>query len=141
MKYNTIKNLLGILGVLLFIQFWLGMVINLFANIPDSTPLSFFGYSGGLEVLAHISNGILILIVSVILLPYSIKLTGSNFSRLSIIGSIFIVAAIISGFTFILLGMNNSFSIAMAMTFLSIYTVYFFEFYLVGRAEVADLKN
>lgn len=141
MNYNTAKNLLGVLGVLLFVQFWLGMVINLFVNVPDSTPLSFLSYSGGLYVLGHISNGILILIVSFILLPYSIKLTGSNFSRLSIIGSAFIVAAIILGFTFILGGMNDSFSIAMAMTFLSIYTVYFLEFYLVGRAEVADFKR
>ena len=141
MNYNTAKNLLGVLAILLFIQFWLGMVINLFASIPTLTPLNFFAYSGGREVLAHISNGVLILIVSLTLLPHSIRLSGSNFSRLSIIGSIFAVAAIILGFTFILGGMDNSFSIAMAMAFLSIYTVYFFEFYLVGRSEAVDLKN
>jgi len=140
MKYNTIKNLLGVLGVLLFAQFWLGMVINLFLSVPASAPLSFFGYSGGLEVLTHISNGILILIISIILLFYIIRFTGSNFTLLSVIGTVFIVAAIVSGFTFILQGMNDGFSMAMAMAFISIYTVYFLEFYLVGRAEVENIK-
>ena len=49
-------------GVLLFIQYWLGMVINLFAMIPDNSPLNFLSYTGGFEVLAHIDNGFLILI-------------------------------------------------------------------------------
>jgi len=37
---------------------------------------------------------------------------------------------------FLLGGQNNSFSIAMAMSFISVYTIYFYEFYMAaGRAE------
>ena len=62
-NYDTLKKLIIIVGVLLFIQYWLGMVINLFTTIPINSPLNFLGYSGGLEVLAHILNGFLILAV------------------------------------------------------------------------------
>ena len=83
-NYKILKKWIVIVGILLFIQYWLGMVINLFATIPKTNPLSFLAYSGGYEVLIHIANGLLILIVSSIIILYSIKLTNSIFSKLSI---------------------------------------------------------
>lgn len=138
-SYKTLKKWIIFVGILLFIQYWLGMVINLFVTIPKTDQLSFLSYSGGYEVLIHIANGFLILIVSSIIILYCIKLTNSYFSRLSILATLFIISAISTGFLFILDGMNNSFSIAMAMIFISTYTLYFYEFYLVSK--VPNLKK
>ncbi len=132
-SYDALKNWTIVVGILLFIQYWLGMVINLFSNVPDSNPLNFFSYSSGIEVLAHITNGILIVVVSLIVILYCIKLTNSLFSKISIIGTIFVISAIISGFIFILKGMDNSFSIAMAMIFISVYSLYFYEYHLISK--------
>lgn len=136
MNYNyiTLKKMIITIGVLLFIQYWLGMVINLFIDIPKIDPVNFLVYSGGLEVLAHILNGVLILFMSVLIAYYSVKLTNSIFSKLSTFGILFVVSAIAAGVLFILEGMDNSFSIAMAMIFISIYSLYFYEFYLIGKA-------
>jgi len=46
------------------------------------------------------------------------------------------VVAVIGGVIFILEGLDNSFSMAMAMSFISVYTSYFYEFYIIGKAEV-----
>ncbi len=141
MEYKSFKNLIIIVGVLLFIQYWLGMTINLFAMIPETAPLNFLSYSGGFEVISHMINGFLILIISLIIIYYSIKLTNSVFSKLSIVSTLFVVSAIITGFIFILEGMNNSFSIAMAMIFIFTYTIYFYEFYLIVKLEANSIKN
>jgi hypothetical protein len=132
-SYKTLKKLIIVAGILLFVQYWLGMVINLFAMIPNSSPLTFLSYSGGFEVLAHIINGFLILIISLIIILYSTKLKNSYFNKLSILGTLFVISGIIMGLIFILGGMNDSFSIAMAMIFLTIYSLYFYEFHLVSR--------
>lgn len=134
MEFKTFKILITVAGILLFIQYGLGMVINLFAEIPAETPLDFLGYFGGVEVLVHIINGILILVVGLVILAYSIKI-NSLFSWLSLISVVFVAFAVIFGVIFITGGMNDSFSIAMAMSFISIYTLYFYEFYLTGKGE------
>ncbi|MGZ4920382.1 MAG: hypothetical protein ACXV4C_07290 [Halobacteriota archaeon] len=46
-------------------QYGPGRAVNLFAAIPPDTPLAFFSYSEGTEVLAHMVNGSLILIIAV----------------------------------------------------------------------------
>ena len=45
--------------------------------IPDNFPLNFLSYTGGFEVLAHIDNGFLILIVSFTIILYSLRLSKS----------------------------------------------------------------
>ena len=139
-NYDTLKKLIIIVGVLLFIQYWLGMVINLFTTIPINSPLNFLGYSGGLEVLAHILNGFLILAVSFLIIIYSIKITRSFLSKLSLLASLFVVSGITMGLIFTLGGLNNSFSIAMAMIFISTYSLYFYEFYLVMMDHKKKIK-
>ena len=74
MDYLSHKKLITISIVLLFIQFWLGMSLNLFVDIPRDTFLNFFGYSGGIEVLAHIVNGFLILAVSLAILRQKVAM-------------------------------------------------------------------
>ena len=47
MGFKAFKILLGIESILLFVQFWLGMSINLFVSMPLYTPQDFSGYAGG----------------------------------------------------------------------------------------------
>lgn len=121
---------------MLFIQYWLGMSINLFIEIPLKTPLNFFDYSGSVEVLVHIANGILIFAVALAMLAYLLKQKGTLFSKLSVLAAAFVAIAIAGGLMFLLMGQDNSFSMAMAMSFISVYSIYFYEFYMAGRAEV-----
>jgi hypothetical protein len=109
--------------------------------IPETTPFNFLSYTGGFEVIAYINNGFLILIVSIIIILFSVRLTNSIFSKLSIIATIFVASAITTGLFFILQGMDDSFSIAMAMIFIFTYTLYFYMFYLIGRAEAINSKK
>jgi hypothetical protein len=59
--FQIFKIVLGVEVVLLFIQFWLGVSINLFVKLPLNTAQDFSSYYGGTEVLAHIINGIQVL--------------------------------------------------------------------------------
>ncbi len=135
MDSDVFKKLFVVEAILLFVQFWLGMSINLFIIVPLGSALNFLHYSGGVEVLAHIVNGVLVLAFAGVILAYGFKLKNTLISRLSVLGLIFVVVTVATGFTFALRSQDNSFSMAMAMSFLSIYTVYFSEFYLVGRMK------
>jgi riboflavin transporter FmnP len=89
------------------------MSLNLFVD--------FFGYSGGIEVLAHIVNGFLILVVSLAVLRQKV-------ARLPFLATLFVAAAIVAGFVYILNTYDiPSYSMAMAMSFIIAYTVFFYE--------------
>ena len=133
MYSKVFKIMLTVECVLLFIQFWLGMSVNLFVIVPLSSAFSFSSYSGGYEVFAHLVNGVLVLAISGLILSYGFRLESRFISALSSLAVVFTVIAAATGATFALEGQNNSLSMAMAMSFLIIYTVYFSEFYLVGR--------
>jgi glucan phosphoethanolaminetransferase (alkaline phosphatase superfamily) len=93
--------------------------------------LDFFSYSGGVEVLAHIVNGFLVIAFALLIIASSIRLKDSFISKLSLLAIVFVVSAIITGFLYVLGGQNDSFSIAMAMSFIFVYTVYFSELYFI----------
>jgi len=135
--FETYKNILLVIVILLFVQFWLGMVTNLFITLPSAAKVISLNYSGSPEVLTHIFNGILVVASAGALIIYGTKLKIALISKLSIIALVFVIIAVINGFTFAFYGQNNSYSIGMAMSFLIIYTVYFIEFYLIGKAIVA----
>ena len=121
MDYLSHKKLITTSIVLLFIQFWLGISLNLFVDIPRDTFLNFFGYSGGIEVLAHIVNGFLILAISLATLRQKV-------ARLSFLATLFVAAAIVTGFVYILNTYDTpSYSMAMAMSFIIAYTIFFYE--------------
>ena len=133
MGFKFFKILVGVEIVLLFIQFWLGMSINLSVKLPLYTALSFSSYSGGTEVLAHIINGILILGVAGVILSYGYRLKRPHISALSAPGAVFAVVAVATGATFALRGQDDSLSLTMAMSFIIIYTIYLSQFYLSQR--------
>ena len=117
----TYKKLITFVIALLFIQFWLGMSLNLFVDIPRDTFLNFFSYYGGIEVLAHIVNGFLILAVSLAILRQKV-------ARLSFLAILFVATAIVAGFVYILNTYDIPYySMAMAMSFIIAYTVFFYE--------------
>ena len=140
MNFDSFKKILIIGGILLFIQYWLGMVVNLFVEIPTQNQLNFLSYSGGIEVFVHIVNGVLILVIGLITILISFRLTNKLFSRLSLVAILFVAAAITSGVIYIIGGFDNSFSMAMAMSFISTFTLYFYIYYLVGKTGNSNFQ-
>ena len=138
MIFNTLRKLIIAVCVLLFAQYWLGMVANLFITIPFDSPLNFFNYFDGVEVLAHIMNGILILGLALVIIVFSYKTGDSLLHWLSTLSLAFVTLAVVMGFVFMLRGQEDSFSMAMAMSFIFIYTTYFSELILLWRIRIPD---
>jgi hypothetical protein len=136
--YGTVRKLIAVAGILLFTQYLLGMGINLFASIPQQTAFNFFGYAGGVEVLAHIVIGSRILVVALAILASSIKLNNAFLSTLSFLALALIVGAVGDGTLFTLLGQQDTYSMAMAIGFVSAFIVYFFEVIEVGRPQTSE---
>ncbi len=137
MSSKIFRILLTVEIILLSIQYWLGMSINLFVLLPLTSAQNFAGYSGGNEVLAHIINGVLILAFAGLILSYGSRLKNSLISVLSIIALIFTIVAVSVGLTFALSLRDDSLSMAMAVSFLIVFIAYFSEFYLVGKKDAA----
>lgn len=135
MDFKVFKILLAIQIILLFAQFWLGMSINLFVSVPKLTPFSFSGYSGGSEVLVHIVTGIAILLIAALILSYSIRLKSKLLSAISTAALVFAFTAPAAGYTFVLKGQNDGYSMAMAMSFLIAFTLYLACFFLIDRLQ------
>lgn len=137
MDHRTVRELIAVVGILLFTEYLIGMGINLFVTIPQQTAFSFFGYTGGVEVLAHIAIGIVIVIVALAILASSIKLNNAFLSTLSLLALALIVGAVGDGALFMLLGLQNTYSMAMAMSFVLALIVYLFEVIEVGKPQVS----
>jgi hypothetical protein len=135
MGFKLFKILLCVEAILLFIQFYLGMNINLFIAVPLYTAQHFSSYNGGAEVLAHIVNGIIILALAGIILSYGSRLRNPWVFALSAVALGFAVVAVATGATFAFSMQDDSLSLAMAMSFIITYTVYLVEFYLVDKLQ------
>ena len=140
MNFEILSKLIIIELFLLFVQFGFGMWNNLFALIPLKAPFSFFVYSGGLEVLAHITNGALILILGFTIIWFSYKTKNSLAFKLSALAIVFIISAIANGVLFLeiflipaLYNIDNYFSLTMAISFLAVFTVLFSELYVIKK--------
>ena len=81
MDYGTVRKLIAVAVILLFIEYLIGVEINLFVAIPQQTAFSFFGYTGGVEVLAHMTTGIMIVIVALAILCLVSSSTTPFFPR------------------------------------------------------------
>jgi len=133
MDFKAFEILLAAEVVLLFIQFWLGVAINLFVSIPLLSPFNFSSYSGGSEVLAHIVNGILVIVLAALLLIYSVRLKSIFISALSTAALAFVIVASERGMAYALVGHDNIYSLEMAISFLVAYTIYLAMFYVAER--------
>jgi len=137
MDFRVLKILLAAEIVLLFIQFWLGMTINLFVSLPMNTPFNFSAYSGGYEFLAHVITGLSVLLIAGVILSYGSRLKNNFVSGLAIAALVFAFIAPATGYAFALGGQDNSLSMAMAMSFLIVYTIYLSEFFMIQRIQTA----
>ncbi len=120
MGYYILRVLVTVEIVLLFIQFWLGLSVNLFAVIPTFTPFNFSNYVGGTEVLAHIINGLLILALAGFILSYGYRLTKSVSWKV-VLSIVFAATALTAGFNcfnYVLEEQTQFLSMTMAVSFL-----------------------
>ena len=107
-------------------------------TISNSTPFDFLSYDEGVILLAHILNAFLILIIGSYI-AYIISRDGGKWPNIqSLLTGIFVVVALIAGFVFVLAGQDDSFSMTMAMSFISVFTVYFAMIYQIGKMEGAE---
>ncbi len=141
-NYDFLKKILIGVIALLFVQYLMGMGLNLFVSIPTEEPLAFFSYADGAEALAHIINGLLILSLSSFIIGYSVlKVKSNTILGLSILGVTFTLISLITGFLFFLQGQNDSFSAGMALGFISVFTTFFSEIYALRRLEYRVLGS
>jgi predicted Abi (CAAX) family protease len=142
MKFEVLSKLIIIELFLLFFQFGLGMWNNLFALISLKAPFGFFVYSGGIEVLAHITDGVLILALGFTIIWLSYKARNSLVLKLSVLAVVFIISAIANGILFLVIflfpalyNIDNYFSLTMALSFLAAFAVLFSELYIIKKVE------
>ena len=142
MNFEMLSKLVIVQLFLLFFQFGLGMWNNLYALISLKAPFSFFVYSGGLEVLAHITDGVLILALGFTIVWISSKTKNSIALKLSVLAVVFTLSAIVNGILFLVIflfpalySIDNYFSMAMATSFLAAFTVLFSELHTIEKLE------
>ena len=114
------RRLSRIIVGLLILQFILGMLSNLFVQIPKVEPWLLFHQFG--PILLHSVNALCLLIFSIIFLVQERKLRRN--AKLAIVGTASIVLAFASGVVFVTAGQNNTFSFAMALGFITAFMVY-----------------
>ena len=103
------KILVGLLGL----QFILGMLANLYSNIPKNHPYEVFGHFG--YILIHSLNAILLLVLAIAFLWLAIK--EKIHLTAAIWGLIGIIVAFISGHLFVST-QQNIYSLIMSLGFI-----------------------
>jgi len=133
MGSEAFKIILGLEVLLLFIQFWLGMYVNLFVNLPLYRAQDFSSYAGGQYVIAHIAVGVSILLLAGLILSYGSRLKKLQVNLLATFGVAFVILAPLTGATFLFRDQDNVLSMAMAINFLLAFTVYLAIFYFADK--------
>lgn len=118
-KYGRLSMTLGMLTMLLGIQFLLGMYINLYITLPAATH-SFAGYiTANGVVAAHIFLAFIIVVFDFFAFFMAIHARIGNMYILSLLLSLVsIVISGVSGMIFLMGGQSNTYSFAMALFFL-----------------------
>jgi len=142
---------LAVIMVLLFIQFIIGIFINLYVSFPPLNSISHIAPAAFpsnyitvmfhmMPVMFHMMLGFLILIVSFIMLLLSIKIQNSKLVLSSGISFIFVIIAGVSGFLF-LFNEYNLYSLIMAVSFIIIVMSEFYYLYTLKLITVSSSKN
>lgn len=151
-KLHRIRNTGIVFLALIGLQFWLGMSINLEVNLPVkhlSAFSSLFYYAGHFGfVLAHVTNGFLLLVFSLLYLVFAFKSSIGPLKIISIIGTASVIGAISLGILFLMSGQFFGWSIGMAMSAVSALIVYSLGFYFIGieygrriNSDVSVIRN
>ncbi len=140
-RIALLRGFLGVILALLFLQFLMGMWLNLFATFPSFFVGSSYGMmgssmsfmmSGGMSILmAHMLSGYVLGILAILVLGISIYSRNTTFVALSVAGLGFIILSGIAGLSFMFSGFQgNLLSYLMALGFISSLAIYFFELYV-----------
>jgi peptidoglycan biosynthesis protein MviN/MurJ (putative lipid II flippase) len=135
-KLHRIRNTGIVFLALIGLQFWLGMSINLEVDLPVkhlSAFSSLFYYASHFGfVLAHVINGFLLLVFSLLYLVLAFKSNIETLKIISILGTASVIGAITLGILFHMSGQFFGWSIGMAMSAVSALIVYSLGFYFIG---------
>ncbi|MDG6909579.1 MAG: hypothetical protein JRN08_04335 [Nitrososphaerota archaeon] len=118
---------------LLFLQFALGMWVNLYASIPQLAPgYGMMGimfavmYSASAPVLMlHMMLGWLMAAGALVVFVLSLLHGKSSVIDLSAVGLVSVLLAGLGGMYFLFSGGNNAYSYLMALAFVSAFSAYF----------------
>jgi len=142
MALSLLSKLIIIELFCLFVQFGFGMISNLFADIPLGAPFNFLVYADGLAVLAHIVNGSIILFLGSAIMWFSYKAKNPLTLKLSAFAVVFTISAIANGILFLVIflipalyNVDNYFSLAMALSFIAVFTILFSELYVIKKTD------
>ena len=134
MGFKALKILIAVEILLLFIQFWLGMYLNLFAEMPLNQDQNLSSYSG-LEVSLHIAVGVSVLVFAGLILSYGSRFRRLQITVLSAFGLVFATLAPLAGATFLFKDQDHVLSMAMAASFLIAFALYLSLFYLIEKLQ------
>jgi hypothetical protein len=133
-KYSFAYLGIALIMVLLFIQFILGIYVNLYVPFPPLNRVSHLGPgsfpSNYVVVMFHMMLGFLILIVSFIMLLLSAKIGNGKLMAAAAISFVFVIVAGVSGFLF-LFQEKNLYSLIMAVSFIVIVMSEFYYLYTI----------
>jgi len=131
-----LRNTTVIFLILITLQFWLGMSINLELNLPVKhlppiSSLIYYASHFGF-ILVHVLNGSLLLVVSFLYLFSAVISNFKSLKVIGVIGTVSVVGAVINGILFLMSGQFFGWSIGMAMSAVSALLTYSVGLYFIG---------
>ncbi|EQB73082.1 MAG: hypothetical protein M1462_07710 [Candidatus Thermoplasmatota archaeon] len=137
-KYSFAYLGITVIMALLFMQFIMGMYINLYVSFPPMNSITHMGPhnfpSNYIVVMFHMMLGFLILVVSFIMVLLSLRIRNSKLVISSFLSFFFVIVAGISGFLF-LFNEKNLYSLLMAISFIIIVLSEFYYLYVIKVTE------
>jgi hypothetical protein len=141
-QLKTLRNLVGLILGLLYVQYELGMETNL--SNPPSLPaiqpfsiLKIYQYLGDIHVgplaMVHATNGLLLFSISLAIVYLSLRTHIRGIEVFACAGPAALVFTMISGLTFVLSGFQNGGTFGMAHGFIAVFTIYAVELYFVAK--------
>src|SRR6266496_2205443 len=104
---------------LLVLQFALGMLANMYVELPQDKPWEVFHQFG--FVTLHAVNGVLLLVLGAIFMVQALK--AHERQRGGVVGFLSMVVAVVCGELFVFSG-NDVYSFGMALSFLGAFVTY-----------------
>jgi hypothetical protein len=141
-QLKTLRNVLGIVLGLLYLQYELGMETNL-SNPPALSPIQSFSIPKIFQYLAaipvgplaevHASNGLLLFSLSLLVAYLSLRTHIRSIQIFGCAAPAALVFTMVSGLTFVLSGFQNGGTFGMAHGFIAVFTIFAVELYFVAK--------
>lgn len=124
---------------LLIVQFVVGIVVNLYAEIPQVLGAAFWDSPSAWMVKAHMLLALAVLAVGGILLRESRRMRSRHIWNSSVLGFLGVIISFVSGLAFLFGGLNDIFSLVMALGFILAFSAYGFAWDRYAVRPVAPL--